>query len=88
MSTDQSVKFDRSVSEARAQIAHTCDGPVTSFVLISRAVELAAKGTFQPDVIAEALDVELVTRHMLTEGSVERSSEEPMCDDSYCGDDY
>ncbi len=39
---------------------HRCDGPVTSFVAISRACELAAKGTFPPDVLANALDSALV----------------------------
>lgn len=82
--------FNRSVGQASCAISHNTDGPVTDFVMISRAVELAAKGVFQPDVLAEALHNELTERGFLREGYVERSAEERMYDDgpSYGEFDY
>ncbi len=43
-------------SKAQQELEHGCDGPVTDFVLIARACRLAAKGTFGPGEIANALD--------------------------------
>lgn len=41
--------------EAERRISHLCDGPITVFVMISRAVELAAKYPADRETIANAL---------------------------------
>lgn len=40
-------------------LTHGCDGPVTRFVVISRALELASVGAYCTDAIANALDAAL-----------------------------
>lgn len=58
------------IRSAREEIAHGCDGPLTSFVLIARACDLIATGT-DPEIVANALHEELSERGMLIEGNVE-----------------
>jgi len=55
----------KTVSQVRDEISHLCDGPVTQFVLIARAMEAAKSG--DPEVAANALYQELLER-----GYVER----------------
>jgi len=40
---------------AEEEIEHLCDGPLTPFVLIGRATDLAAKGEHSADAVANAL---------------------------------
>lgn len=49
MSDEQQIGF------AKEEIMHGCDGPLTRFVLISRAVKLAAKNKFSSDAVANGL---------------------------------
>jgi hypothetical protein len=53
--------------EYRAQIAHGCDGPLTAFVLISRATDLAANPDSDREKVANALYEELTARGFLSE---------------------
>lgn len=43
------------ISKVKHSIKHRCDGPVTCFVLISRAAKLAAKGEFTAEAVANGL---------------------------------
>ena len=43
------------MNEIKNAISHICDGPVTDYVMIARAVRLAAEGKHDADTIAEAL---------------------------------
>lgn len=58
------------VYQMRQEISHICDGPITSFVLISRAMEMVRMGA-DSETAANALAEELEARGMLTEGTVE-----------------
>ncbi len=49
------------VATARQELAHVCDGPLTRFVLLTRAVELAADQR-EPVTVANALEEELAAR--------------------------
>ncbi len=53
------------IINARAELSHTTDGPITRFVLIARACELAAKGEVAHDVVANALYEELAERGLM-----------------------
>lgn len=47
------------IAVVKGELCHGCDGPITSFVLISRAARLAIKNHAIPnyaEVIANALD--------------------------------
>lgn len=48
-------------------IDHGCDGPITAFVLIARATELAASGAYHPETVANALDRALRDYHWLVD---------------------
>jgi hypothetical protein len=50
------------ISRARRQITHNGDGPITPFVLISRACELSRRGEVPAEVAANALHEELSDR--------------------------
>jgi hypothetical protein len=45
----------RAIDAAMSDINHKCDGPVTHFVAICRAMDLAAAGKHNPADLAEAL---------------------------------
>lgn len=64
-----------SVAEVCDIISHRCDGPITDFVLISRAIRLAGhydiSHSFSPEDIAEALHQELSERGFLTDADPE-----------------
>jgi len=47
------------ISSAREELSHGCDGPLTPFVLMSRATDLVARGKASADVAANALCEEL-----------------------------
>jgi hypothetical protein len=51
---DLRIRSTLTTADARDLIAHGCDGPVTRFVAINRALELAALGANQ-DALANAL---------------------------------
>lgn len=51
-------------------LSHTTDGPITPFVLISRATELVAKGV-EPELVANGLYDSLVEFGFLKEESEE-----------------
>lgn len=58
------------IEKKRAEIAHRCDGPITPFVLIARAIGAAGtcKTNDSADVTANALYEELVERGWLKDG--------------------
>lgn len=58
-----------------SDINHTCDGPVTQFVAISRAISL--KGEYADETIAEALNV--VINDISSNGPI--PSDEGICHD-------
>lgn len=45
----------KQIEDAKSDIAHRCDGPVTDFVMVSRAVALAADGKHDREAVANAL---------------------------------
>lgn len=47
MNTDQR-SFTVELKKAKADIAHTTDGPVDQFVMIARAIELARNNQYKP----------------------------------------
>ncbi len=49
--TNEAIMIE--IESIKDEIAHTCDGPLTAFVLIARSAELARK--YAPDHIANAL---------------------------------
>ena len=53
------AKLDVQIAAARAVIGHGSDGPCTSFVLIARATEYAARNPTCERAAAEALMLEL-----------------------------
>jgi hypothetical protein len=56
--------FDKTVREVRDEISHDHDGPVTRFVLIARALDLA--DLYDRDAISEAIYAELVERGLMS----------------------
>jgi len=66
-----------SADDIRQEISHTLEGPVTDFVLVSRAMEQVQRGANPADA-ANALYEELKERGFLAEGHVEPSTEEPI----------
>lgn len=44
------------IAKAKRLLDHRCDGPITAFVLISRACELSDQRQFPPSVAANALN--------------------------------
>lgn len=46
------------IETIKRELAHCCDGPITAFVLICRAIEYANETN--KDIVAEALDELLV----------------------------
>ncbi len=68
------LSLDAQIEALREEIAHTTDGPVTDFVLVSRACELAARGA-NPEACANALHEELASRGFLCGGWVQPSGE-------------
>jgi hypothetical protein len=62
---------EHTIETARVVISHTTDGPVTDFVLMFRACEIATKRpgfiTCTPDIATEALYAELKERGFLAE---------------------
>ena len=55
------------IAKARHMISHNGDGPLTAFVLMSRACELRA---MPADVVANALIEELIERGYLTQDAI------------------
>lgn len=54
-----SIRFtacEACIKNAKEELSHGCDGPITDFVLISRACRLAASGKFGAPEVANALD--------------------------------
>ncbi len=58
------------INRVRREISHTCDGPVTDFVLMSRAMK-CVQGGEDASIVANALHEELSVRGMLTDGDIE-----------------
>lgn len=59
-------------AEVRDQITHGCDGPVTDFVMMARAVEMARDNPKIPtEAIYEVLHAELKARGYLVQGEDE-----------------
>jgi hypothetical protein len=70
---EHSRKLGREIEAVKSEIAHRCDGPLTAFVLISRAMELAAKGK-DTDLVSNAV-YELLQEYGLdTDASEETGS--------------
>lgn len=46
---------EEQIRRAYEDITHGCDGPITTFVLIGRAIELASKKSHNNDALANAL---------------------------------
>lgn len=61
MSADIQIRIERALRD----IEHRCDGPLTPFVLISRACRLAASGEHEPCNVADALYAALSERGWL-----------------------
>jgi hypothetical protein len=57
------------IEHAKSAIGHGCDGPITPFVLISRATEIVSKGC-DPVIAANALYEYLVAYEYLTDETV------------------
>ena len=53
------------IERAQDAITNRCDGPLTAFVLISRACEYSANPEAYPEAFANALDTELTARGFL-----------------------
>ena len=69
--TSLTVQNPLTVSQVRALISHGGDGPITNFVLISRAAKWATcVGCVDSEVVANALFEELEERGMLSDGEV------------------
>ena len=51
---------DVQIGKARELLRSQCDGPITPFVLISRATRLSAEKTFPDHIMADALHQELL----------------------------
>ena len=70
------ASVEQKIQQVRRDISHTCDGPITNFVLISRAMEHAVLNpAVSLDDVANALFMELEERGMLVEGNVQPSGE-------------
>ncbi len=67
-----------SVNQVKDKLNHGCDGPITPFVLISRAIQLAAENDGEAfayaENIANALDELLTEYGWLKDGLVETGS--------------
>ncbi len=63
-----------SIQQIKDRLNHGCDGPITPFVLISRATMLASSRTEFPENIANALDELLTEYGWLTNGLVQTGS--------------
>lgn len=61
-----STPSDAAIAAARADIAHRCDGPITAFVLIGRALDAVNAGGDR-GAMANALYLELASRGYLTD---------------------
>lgn len=57
--------FDQAVEKATRDLEHGCDGPVTCFVVIGRALRLAEAKTHHVDILSEALHDVLTVRGWL-----------------------
>jgi hypothetical protein len=68
------LSLEAAIEAIRKEIAYPHDGPVTEFVLMSRACEVAARGA-NPEACANALHEELTARGFLRNGWVEPSGE-------------
>ncbi len=66
----------RSITAIKEQLNHGCDGPITPFVLISRAMYMAAgdQTIEKATIIANALDELLTEYGWLKHGIVETGS--------------
>ncbi len=70
----------RPIDAIKEQLNHGCDGPITPFVLISRAIRLATNAPYiegysgHPENIANALDELLTEYGWLKNGIVETGS--------------
>lgn len=51
--------------KARKAIDHGCDGPITPFVLIARACDVASRGDCHAHAVADALHEALESRRWL-----------------------
>ena len=65
------------VPQVRGAITHQNDGPVTAFVIISRATELVKKG-LDPELAANAIYEELAWREHLSDSLLEEIGEVPL----------
>jgi len=54
------MENEEDIQRVKNEISHLCDGPVTAFVLMSRACKLAEKGTFDSEVVANGLHAALL----------------------------
>ena len=62
----------------RRHITHQCDGPITTFVLIYRAMELVENNKCDADTASNALIIEMGSYGMLT-----NHSEDCVCDQCF-----
>ncbi len=70
------------MKEIREEISHATDGPVTDFVLISRAMDVVKAGA-NPDEVANVLHEELTSRGFLKAGQgYDEPSDEMTFDDT------
>ena len=44
------------IENIKSDLTHQCDGPVTKYVVISRAIELVGNSLYDPKFITDALD--------------------------------
>jgi len=59
---------DDEIRAAREKIDHGCDGPITPFVLIARACDLASGSERERSAVANALHGALVSYGWLSDG--------------------
>lgn len=62
---------DSEIGAARADIEHGCDGPITDFVMIGRAMRLAANAAHSTEALSNALWLALEGRGYLRDADAE-----------------
>jgi hypothetical protein len=65
--TQAQLSYMKEMTAAKGDIDHNCDGPMTPFVAISRAITLASTHSYDAEVLANALDQILEEHGWLTD---------------------